>query len=331
MISDDLLKKIDEKQSPCVVGLDPDISKFPEQFLRRTSDFSEIGTAITAFNYGIIDAIHDLVPAVKPQIAFYEQYGAPGILAFENTIAYAKSKGLIVITDAKRNDIGNTSKTYANGHLGKVETSQGMQKSFDADFLTVNPYMGMDSLEPFVDVCKEYHKGLFVLVKTSNKGSGDFQDRLVELTDEEAIVLCDLGFQNSNTLNKKTELYNLVGMKVNQVAQTFIGERGYSSIGAVIGATYPAQAEILRKIMPNNMFLVPGYGAQGGGAKDVIPCFNEDGYGAGINSSRGVLYAHLKHNSPKKFQEYSRQAVLEMNLDIKSALKDANKYPSTWD
>ena len=326
-LADRLLDAIDKKQNPCVVGLDPAIDKIPKNLINGNS-FASIADAIRKFNYGIIDAVADLVPAVKPQIAFYEKYGSEGVKAFKDTVDYAKSKGLIVIEDGKRNDISSTAQAYAEAHLGKVKTQTSSAFSINADLLTVNPYLGSDGLKPFFDVSKEFGKGIFILVKTSNPSSGELQDRLIEISSNEKDELKTLGIElNEN----KTEMYKLVGLQVNKLAQQLKGNRGYSSIGAVVGATYPEQAVALRKIMPNSIFLVPGYGAQGGGADDVVPCFNSDGYGAVVNSSRGIIFAYEKSEKYKEdFAQAAREATLLMIKDINSALKKAGKLPAKW-
>lgn len=331
MIADILLEKIDEKQNPCVVGLDPVIDNIPGHLIRGDS-FNHVAGAFTEFNCAIIDSIYDLVPAVKPQIAFYEKYGSEGMAAFERTVSYAKNKGLVVIEDGKRNDIKSTAQAYADGHLGIVAARDSKSPSLDVDILTVNPYLGSDGIKPFVDVCKEHGKGIFILVKTSNPSSGELQDRMVFTTLQEEKELEELGI---HVQERRTELYNIVALQVNKYAQQYKGARGYSSIGAVVGATYPEQAEILRKIMPNSIFLVPGYGAQGGEAKDIIPCFNDDGYGAVINSSRGIIYAYLKIKDkdgelvyrPENFADAAREATRYMIKDVCAALSDSGKLP----
>ncbi len=324
-MADKLLEKIDEKQNPCVVGLDPVAEKIPQHLIKGSS-FKDIANAFREFNFAIIDSIYDLVPAVKPQMAFYEKYGAEGIRVFKDTVDYARSKGLIVIEDGKRNDISSTAQAYADGHLGVVETMSSKVPSLNVDLLTVTPYLGSDGIIPFVDVCKEYVKGIFVLVKTSNPSSGELQDRLVSVTEDEKIEFRNLGVN----VDDKTFLYNLVGLKVNKIAQENKGAGGYSCIGAVVGATYPSQAEILRKIMPNSFFLVPGYGAQGGSAEGVVPCFNNDGYGAVVNSSRGIIYAYRKYGNPKNFTAASREATKLMIKDICLALEKGGKLPLKW-
>lgn len=304
---DKLVKKIKETKAPIVVGLDPMLSYVPE-YIKKTA-FDEYGEtlegaaeAIWQYNKGIVDAVHDLIPAVKPQIAMYEQFGIEGLKAFQKTVDYCKSKDLVVIADIKRGDIGSTSAAYAVGHLGKVAVGSKTYSAFGEDFATVNPYLGTDGIKPFVDVCKEEKKGIFVLVKTSNPSSGEFQDRLVD----------------------GKPLYELVGTMVNEWGKDAIGESGYSSVGAVVGATYPEMGKVLRKIMPKSFILVPGYGAQGGKAADLVHYFNEDGLGAIVNSSRGIIaaYKQEKYSSfgEANYADASRQAVVDMIEDINSVL-----------
>lgn len=241
--------------------------------------------------------------AVKPQIAMYEQFGIPGLMAFKKTVDYCKGKGLVVIGDIKRGDIGSTSAAYATGHIGKVEVGSKTYAPFDEDFVTVNPYLGSDGVKPFIDVCKKEQKGLFILVKTSNPSSGEFQDRLID----------------------GRPLYELVGEKVNEWGQECMG-CSYSYIGAVVGATYPEMGKVLRKIMPKAYILVPGYGAQGGQGKDLVHFFNEDGLGAIVNSSRGIIAAYKQEKyasfGPEAFGDASRAAVEDMIADIRGALEN---------
>lgn len=297
-----LIKKIQEKNAPIVVGLDPNISFIPEQitkkaFAEKGENLEGIGEAVWQFNKGIIDAVCDLIPAIKPQVAMYEQFGIAGMIAYQKTLEYAKSKGLIVIGDIKRGDIGSTSEAYAIGHLGKVNLGGKDYRGFDTDFITVNPYLGSDGILPFVDLAKEEKKGLFILVKTSNPSSGEFQDQLID----------------------GRPLYELVGEKVANWGELHQGD-DYSYIGAVVGATYPEIGKSLRKIMPKNYILVPGYGAQGGRGKDLVHFFNDDGLGAIINSSRGIIAAYQQEGyekfGPKSYADASRQAVLDMIEDI---------------
>ena len=309
-VVDKLIENTIKTKNPSVIGLDPDIVKIPMCYksnVQSKNPFEAVSEVIYKFNRDIIDTVSELVPAVKPQMAFYEKYGSYGFSAFEKTVAYAKTKGLVVIEDAKRNDIGNTVKAYADGHLGHVELLDGSYKpSVDADFLTVTPFLGSESIKPFIDVCVKNNKGIFILVKTSNVGSGEIQD-----------VVTSEGI----TISQSIARY------VSDHADTFIGKYGYSSIGAVVGATYPKEAVLLRKLMPRSYFLVPGYGAQGGDAKDILPCFNEDGLGAIVNSSRGILYTHMSDEERAKCsrEEYIasvKEATLQMREDIYSVLKN---------
>lgn len=304
-----LVKKIQKTNAPVVVGLDPMMSYVPEHIQKKA--FTEYGEtlegaaeAIWQYNKGIIDATYDLIPAVKPQIAMYEQFGIEGLIAFERTCEYAKSKGLVVIGDIKRGDIGSTSTAYAVGHLGQVQVGSKKYSGFSEDFVTVNPYLGTDGVKPFVDVCKEENKGIFVLVKTSNPSSGEFQDQLVD----------------------GRPLYELVAEKVVEWGNECMGDK-YSNVGCVVGATYPEMGKVLRKLMPNTYILVPGYGAQGGKAEDLVHYFNEDGLGAIVNSSRGIIAAYKQEKyaefGEERYAEASRQAVIDMIEDINSAL--ANK------
>lgn len=300
----ELVKKIQKLQAPVVVGLDPMLSYVPEQVQKKAfAEYGETlegaGEAIWQFNKEIVDKTWDLIPAVKPQIAMYEQFGVPGVEAFRKTVEYCKSKGLVVIGDVKRGDIGSTSAAYAAGHLGNVQVGNSRLTAFGEDFATVNPYLGTDGIKPFIDVCKEENKGLFILVKTSNPSSGEFQDRLID----------------------GRPLYEWVGEKVAQWGETHMGE-SYSYIGAVVGATYPEMGKVLRRVMPKSYILVPGYGAQGGKAADLKPYFNEDGLGAIVNSSRGIMAAYKQekyaHIGAANFGDASRAAVEDMIADINS-------------
>ena len=301
-----LTEKIKKLNAPVVVGLDPMLNYVPEHIQKKAFDeFGETlegaAEAIWQFNKEIIDKTYDLIPAVKPQIAMYEQFGIPGLAAFKKTVDYAKSKDIVVIGDIKRGDIGSTSAAYAVGHVGKVQVGSKTYVPFDEDFVTVNPYLGTDGVKPFVDVCKETGKGIFVLVKTSNPSSGEFQDRLVD----------------------GRPLYELVGEKVAEWGESHMGD-SYSYVGAVVGATYPEMGKVLRKIMPKTYILVPGYGAQGGKAADLAPYFNEDGLGAIVNSSRGIIAAYQQEKYAKfgaeNFAGASRQAVVDMIDDITGAV-----------
>ena len=301
-----LVEKIKKTEAPIVVGLDPMMKFIPEHIQKAA--FAEFGEtlegaaeAIWQYNKAIVDHIYDLIPCVKPQIAMYEQFGIPGLIAYKKTIEYCKSKDLVVIGDIKRGDIGSTSEAYAVGHLGKVQVGSNSFYGFDEDFATLAPYMGADSINPFKKVCQEEKKGLFILVKTSNPSSGDFQDRLIE----------------------GRPLYEWVAKKVVEWGSDFMGD-SYSYIGAVVGATYPEMGKVLRELMPKSFILVPGYGAQGGKGADLVHFFNKDGLGAIVNSSRGIIAAHQQEQykaiGEANFAEASRQAVIDMREDIKQAL-----------
>ena len=303
-----LVSEIKKKNAPIVVGLDPMLNYVPKHIQEKA--FAEYGEtlegaaeAIWQFNKAIVDATYDLIPAVKPQIAMYEQFGIPGLVSYKKTIDYCKEKGLVVIGDIKRGDIGSTSTAYAVGHLGKVQVGSKFYAGFDEDFATVNPYLGSDGVKPFIDVCKEEKKGIFVLVKTSNPSSGEFQDKEVD----------------------GKPLYELVGEMVAKWGEDCMGD-DYSYIGAVVGATYPEMGKVLRKVMPKSYILVPGYGAQGGKGKDLVHFFNEDGLGAIVNSSRGIIAAYKQEAYAKygaeNFGDASRAAVEAMVADIKGALEN---------
>lgn len=304
-----LIAKIQKTHAPIVVGLDPMLDYIPEHIQKKA--FQEKGEtlegaaeAIWQFNKEIVDHTWDLIPAVKPQIAMYEQFGIPGLMAFKKTVDYCHEKDLVVIGDVKRGDIGSTSAAYAAGHIGTVTVGSRTYRPFEEDFITVNPYLGTDGVKPFAEVCRKEQKGLFVLVKTSNPSSGEFQDRLID----------------------KRPLYEHVGEKVAQWGAECMGE-SYSYIGAVVGATYPEMGKVLRKIMPKSYILVPGYGAQGGKGADLVHFFNEDGLGAIVNSSRGIIAAYKQETyakfGPEHFGEASRAAVEDMRKDIDGALQNA--------
>ncbi len=302
-----LVENIKRTNAPIVVGLDPMLNYIPDHVQKKA--FAEFGEtlegaaeAIWQFNKEIVDKTYDLIPAVKPQIAMYEQFGIPGLMAFKKTVDYCKEKGLVVIGDIKRGDIGSTSAAYAVGHVGRVQVGERLYAPFDEDFVTVNPYLGSDGVDPFIKVCKEENKGIFVLVKTSNPSSGEFQDQLVN----------------------GRPLYELVGEKVATWGEAHMGEN-YSYVGAVVGATYPEMGRVLRKIMPKAYILVPGYGAQGGKGKDLVHFFNEDGLGAIVNSSRGIIAAYKQEAyarfGAENFGEASRAAVEDMVKDIRESLE----------
>lgn len=301
-----LVDKIKKQNAPIVVGLDPMMKYIPQQVQKAAFDqFGETlegaAEAIWQYNKEIIDHIYDIVPAVKPQIAMYEQFGIEGIKAFKKTVDYCHEKDMVVIGDVKRGDIGSTSEAYAVAHLGKVTVGNTKKSAFDEDFATVNPYLGSDGINPFLKVCQEEKKGIFILVKTSNPSSGEFQDQLID----------------------GRPLYERVGEKVAEWGAQCMGD-DYSYVGAVVGATYPEMGKVLRKVMPKAYILVPGYGAQGGTGKDLVPFFNEDGLGAIVNSSRGIIAAYAKEEYAKfgaeHFGEAARQASLDMIADINGAI-----------
>lgn len=302
-----LVEKIKQTKAPIVVGLDPMLSYVPEHVTKKA--YAEYGEtlkgaaeAIWLYNRELIDHIHDLIPAVKPQIAMYEQFGVEGLITFQKTVDYCHEKDLIVIGDVKRGDIGSTSAAYATAHLGKVQVGAKKIPAFNEDFATVNPYLGSDGITPFLDVCKEEKKGLFILVKTSNPSSGEFQDQMIG----------------------EKHLYEMVGERVAEWGSELMGD-SYSYVGAVVGATYPEQGKLLRKVMPKSFILVPGYGAQGGKGEDLVHFFDEDGLGAIVNSSRGIITAYKNEAyasyGAEHFGEAARAAVLDMIADINGALE----------
>ena len=296
---DKLVSKIQKLNAPIVVGLDPNLAFVPDHIKKQFEGIQDpmeaAAESIFLFNKGIVDAVCDLIPAVKPQIAMYEQFGVPGLRAFQRTVEYCHEKDLVVIGDIKRGDIGSTSEAYARGHIGNASP-------FNEDFVTLNPYMGSDSVKPFINYAKPDKKGVFILVKTSNPSSGEFQDQKI---------------------GDRT-LFEMVADKVNEWGSDYVGECGYSYVGAVVGATYPEQAALVRKLMPKAYILVPGYGAQGATAKDILPNFNEDGLGAIVNSSRGIIAAYKNEKyakfGPEHYDEAARAAVIDMQKDITSVL-----------
>ena len=302
---DRLIDKIKEMNNPTVIGLDPRYDMLPECIKNKYgTDLKDICKAILEYNYKLIDSVYDIIPAVKPQIAFYEMFGTDGIEVFSQTCKYAKSKGMIVIADMKRGDIGTTAQGYSNAAIGKTPVGEKSYSIFDVDFVTVNPYLGTDGIKPFVEDCKKYNKGIFVLVKTSNKSSGELQDLRLE--------------------NGKT-IYEIVAELVNEWGKDLIGEYGYSSISSVVGATYPKQLEELRKIMPASYFLIPGYGAQGGKAEDIALGFDEKGLGGIVNASRSLMCAwksdRWKDNfTDEQFAEATRAEAIRMRDELNQAI-----------
>ena len=303
---DELIEKIKETQNPTVIGLDPRYEMIPEVIRNKYPQTLEgVAKAIVEFNKKLIDATYDIIPAVKPQIAFYEMYGLEGMKAFEETCKYAKQKGMLVIADIKRGDIGTTAKAYSNAFLGKTKIGDKEESIFDVDFVTLNPYMGLDSVKPFIEDCVTYNKGVFILAKTSNPSSGDLQD--VKLEDGE-------------------EVYIKVAKLIKEWGKDLIGENGYSSVAAVVGATYPDQLEEIRKVAPNTFFLIPGYGAQGGKAEDIALAFDKNGLGGIVNSSRGLMCAYKSEiwkdkYSEEEFDKATRAEAIRMREELNSAIK----------
>lgn len=297
---DRLISKVKETNNPTVMGLDPRYDMIPESIrVKYSQDIEGACRAILEFNKGLIDSVYDIVPAVKPQIAFYEMFGIEGIKVFNETCKYAKQKGMVVIADVKRGDIGSTAAGYSNAYLGKTPIGQEKVSIYDVDFVTVNPYLGIDGVKPFIDDCKEYGKGIFILVKTSNKSSGELQD---------------LKLENGTTI------YEKVAELVGSWGKDLVGEYGYSSVGAVVGATYPIQIKELREIMPKTYFLIPGYGAQGGKAEDIALGF-KDGIGGIVNASRSLMAAYKSDRwkdkySEKEFGKATRAEAIRMRDEL---------------
>ena len=311
-IADKTIEAINKKQCPICVGLDPTIDKIPKSIVEKQvkehgNTPKAVAESFKEFSFALIDELADIVPVMKPNIAFWEMYGSAGVAALKETIAYAKDKGIIIIIDAKRQDIGNTSKAYAQGLIGDVPLPEDSTTHIDADWVTIGAYSGSDTINEFLDVCKSNNKGVIILVRTSNDSAKEFQDLKIE--------------------NK--ELFKHVAAKVNDWGKDSLGDKGFSSVAAVVGATYPEEAAELRKLMPNTFFLVPGYGAQGGGGKDTVPNFNDKGFGAVVNSSRGIIFAYQKDNR-EDYALASRESALLMKKDILNALKEANKLPEGW-
>lgn len=317
--TDTLLQKIDETQCPIVVGLDPTIDRIPEAIrdsAEKTHGNSLEGAAeaIFSFNRLLLDRLNGLIPAVKLQMACYELYGPPGLAVFQRTVDYARQLGLVVIDDSKRGDIGSTAALYAKGHLGQTPLFHGTDSSNRADFLTVNPLLGSDSIDPFVKECDLFERGLFILVRTSNASASQYQDARI---------------------NGKP-LYQQIAIDVQQLASARKGASRYASIGAVVGATWPEEMALLRELMPSVFFLVPGFGAQGATAEQVMPAFDQSGYGAVINSSRGIIFAvdNVKDSKgsprPEEFANAAWDAVVRMRDELLRSLQQADKLPENW-
>ena len=297
MITDALIERIVGMKNPTCVGLDTSFDYLPDEMRAGVKDFAGAAERIFDFNKTLIDRLYDVVPSVKVQIAYYEMYGAPGLKAFEETLRYAAEKGLIVIVDAKRNDIGSTAACYSSAFLGETNVEGNAFRAFPADFLTVNAYLGTDGIAPFVDDCKKRDRGIFVLVKTSNPSSGELQNKL---------------------LADGTPVYEYMGALVEKWGEGTEGKYGYSAVGAVVGATHPEEAARLRKLLPHTFFLIPGYGAQGGNAQMLKCCFGADGLGGVVNNSRGILCAYRKRGGT--YYDAARAAALDMQRDLASVL-----------
>ena len=301
MAFDRLIKSIVEKQNPTVAGLDPKLDFIPDYikdkaFEKYGKTLEGAASAILEYNKGLIDELYDIVPAVKPQSAYYEMYGWQGVKTLAETISYAKNKGLFVITDAKRNDIGATMEAYANAHIGTTDICGETVQAFGADAVTVNGYLGSDGINPLLDICSKLDKGIFVLAKTSNPSSGELQDKII---------------------NNRTTIYETMGKMCEVWGEKAMGKYGYSGVGAVVGATYPEQLKELRNKLPKTFFLVPGYGAQGGNAKDVALAFDKNGLGAIINSSRAIMCAWKKENcNPEDYAKAARREAIRMKNEI---------------
>ena len=302
---DRLIDKIKETNNPTVIGIDPKYDMIPECIKNKYEQNMEgVAKAIEEFNKALIDATFDIIPAVKINIAFYEMYGLEGMKVFEETCKYAKEKGMLVMADIKRGDIGSTSKAYSNAFLGRTQIGEKEEKIYDVDFVTLNPYMGIDSIKPFIEDCKKYNKGAFIIVKTSNPSSGDLQD---------------LKLENGE------EVYTRVAKLVEEWGEDLRGKYGYSSISEVVGATYPKQLKDLRKTAPHTFFLIPGYGAQGGKAEDIALGFDSNGIGGIVNSSRGLMCAYKSDlwkdkYTEERFAEATRQEAIRMRNELNNAI-----------
>ena len=302
---DKLIDKIKETNNPTVIGLDPRYEMIPECIRSKYEETLEgVAKAIVEFNKALIDEIYDVIPAIKPNVAFYEMYGLEGMKAFEETCKYAKEKGMLVIADIKRGDIGSTAKAYSNAFLGKTKIGEKEESIYDVDFVTLNPYLGVDGIKPFIEDCEKYDKGAFIIDKTSNPSSGELQDLKLETGEE---------------------IYTKVAKLVEEWGKDLRGKYGYSSISTVVGATYPKQLEDLRKAAPHTFFLIPGYGAQGGKAEDIALGFDENGIGGIVNSSRGLMCAYKSDlwkdkYTEEEFAKATRAEAIRMRNELNSAI-----------
>ncbi|MBR2375430.1 MAG: orotidine-5'-phosphate decarboxylase [Clostridia bacterium] len=302
MITDRLIDGIIAIQNPTCVGLDTLFDYLPDDMKAGAKTFDDVAERVFEFNKKLIDTLRDIVPSVKVQIAYYEMYGVAGMKAYEETLKYAAEKDLVVIADAKRNDIGSTAACYAKTFLGETSVNENAYRAFPADYVTVNGYLGTDGIAPFVEECAKNDKGIFALVKTSNPSSGELQNLLLE--------------------NGKT-VYEYMGALVEKWGETTIGKYGYSAVGAVVGATHPTEAARLRQVLPHTFFLIPGYGAQGGNAEMLKSCFKADGLGGVVNNSRGILCAYKKNGGT--YYEAARAAAVAMQQDLSSVIGKIGK------
>ena len=297
MITDKLIDGIIAMQNPTCVGLDTLFDYLPDDMRAGAKTFEDVAERVLAFNKKLIDSIYDIVPSVKVQIAYYEMYGVAGMKAYYETLKYAAEKGLVVIADAKRNDIGSTASCYAKAFLGETQVNDGMLKAFPSDYVTVNGYLGSDGIVPFVEECEKNDKGIFVLVKTSNPSGAEIQNMILE---------------------NGMPMYEYVGGLVEKWGESTVGKYGYSAVGAVVGATHPTEAARLREVLPHTFFLIPGYGAQGGKAEMLKSCFKANGLGGVVNNSRGILTAYKKNGGT--YYEAAREACIAMQKDLASVI-----------
>ena len=297
MITDKLIDGIIAMQNPTCVGLDTLFDYLPDDMKAGAKTFEDVAERVLAFNKKIIDSVYDIVPSVKVQIAYYEMYGAAGMQAYYETLKYAAEKGLVVIADAKRNDIGSTAGCYAKAFLGETQVNEESIKAFPSDYVTVNGYLGSDGIVPFVEQCEKNDKGIFVLVKTSNPSGAEIQNMVLE---------------------NGVPMYEYMGGLVEKWGESTIGKYGYSAVGAVVGATHPTEAARLREILPHTFFLIPGYGAQGGNAEMLKSCFGGNGLGGVVNNSRGILCAYKKNGGT--YYDAAREACIAMQKDLSSVI-----------